>query len=69
MTDALEELRQLGPGVPVWDAVAAGVTWRDLYALRDDGKIIELSRGLFQLAGQDLEHVDFVRSVAGSRTG
>jgi predicted transcriptional regulator of viral defense system len=60
MTDALEELRQLGPVFRSGDAVAAGVTWRDLYALRDDGKIIELSRGLFQLAGQDLEHVDFV---------
>jgi hypothetical protein len=43
----LEELRQLGPVFRSRDAVAAGVTWRDLYALRDDGTIIELSRGLF----------------------
>lgn len=59
-TDALEELRQLGPVFRSREAVAAGVTWRDLYALRDDGRLIELSRGLFQLADQSLEHVDFV---------
>lgn len=59
-TSVLEELRQLGPVFRSRDAVAAGVTWRHLYALRDDGRIIELSRGLFQLADQDLEHVDFV---------
>jgi hypothetical protein len=35
------------------------VSWRDLYALRDVGEIIELSRGLFQLANQNLEHLDF----------
>jgi hypothetical protein len=54
------ELRQLGPVFRSGDAVAAGVTWRNLYALRDDGQLTELSRGLFQLADQDLEHVDFV---------
>jgi predicted transcriptional regulator of viral defense system len=59
-TSVLEELRQLGPVFRSRDAVAAGVTWRDLYALRDEGRLIELSRGLFQLADQDLEHVDFV---------
>lgn len=57
---ALEELRQLGPVFRSSEAVAAGVSWRDLYALRDAGEIIELSRGLFQLADVDLEHVDFV---------
>lgn len=57
---APEELRQLGPVFRSGDAVAAGVSWRDLYALRDAGEIIELSRGLFQIADVDLEHVDFV---------
>jgi predicted transcriptional regulator of viral defense system len=56
----LDELRELGPVFRSGDAVAAGVTWRDLYALRDDGQIIELSRGLFQLADQSLEQLDFV---------
>lgn len=34
--------------------------WPGGTALRDDGQIIELSRGLFQLADQALEYVDFV---------
>ena len=56
----LESLRDLGPVFRSGEAVSAGVSWRDLYALRDSGEIIELSRGLFQLADQNLEHVDFV---------
>jgi hypothetical protein len=56
----LESLRLLGPVFRSGEAVAAGVSWRDLYDLRDSGDIIELSRGLFQLADQSLEHVDFV---------
>lgn len=32
------------------DAVAAGVSWRDLCAMRDRGEILELSRGLYQFA-------------------
>jgi predicted transcriptional regulator of viral defense system len=55
-----KSLRHLGPVFRSGEAVAAGVSWRDLYALRDAGQIIELSRGLFQLADQSLEHVDFV---------
>ncbi|TVR31084.1 MAG: hypothetical protein EA388_13920 [Nitriliruptor sp.] len=42
------------------EAIGAGVSWRDLYVLRDGGEIIELSRGLFQFADENLEHVDFV---------
>lgn len=57
---ALEKLHPLGPVFRSGDAVAAGVSWRDLYELRDAGEVIELSRGLFQLADQDLAHVDFV---------
>lgn len=57
---ALDELRGFGPVFRAGQAVDAGVSWRDLYALRDAGEIIELSRGLFQLADQDLGHVDFV---------
>jgi predicted transcriptional regulator of viral defense system len=59
-TSALETLRHLGPVFRSGEAVGAGVSWRDLYALRDLGEIIELSRGLFQLADQMLEHVGFV---------
>lgn len=57
---ALDEVRAIGPVFRSGEAVAAGVSWRDLYALRDAGQIIELSRGLFQLAELQLEHVDFV---------
>lgn len=59
-TIALETLRHLGPVFRSGEAVDAGVSWRDLYGLRDSGEIIELSRGLFQLADQNLENVDFV---------
>lgn len=48
-SSALEQLRRLGPLFRAKEAVAAGVSWRDLYALRDEGEITELSRGLFQL--------------------
>lgn len=37
------------------------MSWRDLYALRDQGEIVELSRGLYQLAEADgISNVDFV---------
>jgi predicted transcriptional regulator of viral defense system len=61
---ALEELRRLGPVFRSGEAVAAGVSWRDLYALRDAGKIIELSRGMFQFADQNVQHVDYVAVCA-----
>lgn len=32
------------------DATEAGVHWRDLYAMRDEGILIELSRGVFRFA-------------------
>jgi hypothetical protein len=51
--DVLESLRHLGPVFRSSEAVAIGVSWRDLHALRDSGSIIELSRGLFQLADQN----------------
>lgn len=57
---SVRELRQLGPVFRSGEAVAAGVSWRDLYGLRDEGQIMELSRGLFQLTDAHLEYVDFV---------
>ena len=62
---ALERLRTLGPVFRSRDAVAAGVAWRDLYALRDGGDILELSRGLFQVADTaGSSHPDFVAVCA-----
>jgi predicted transcriptional regulator of viral defense system len=67
---ALERLRELGPVFRSRDAVAAGVAWRDLYALRDDGDILELSRGLFQLADMaGTSHPDFVAVCARAPHG
>lgn len=58
---ALDRLKGLGSVFRAKDAVGAGVSWRDLYSLRDDGEVIELSRGLFQLAeSAGTANVDFV---------
>lgn len=58
---ALSRIRELAPVFRSKDAVAAGVSWRDLYALRDQGAILELSRGLYQRADAALiPRVDFV---------
>ena len=55
----LDQLRELGPVFRSGDAVAAGVSWRDLYALRDAGELVELSRGVFQLADVGIDRADF----------
>lgn len=67
---ALGRLRRLGPIFRSKDAVEAGVSWRDLYRLRDDGEILELSRGVYQLAGAaGSGHVDFVATCARAPQG
>lgn len=43
----------------------AGVHWRDLYALRDGGALIELSRGVFRFA--DAEMVPYLDLVVVSK--
>jgi len=47
------------------DAAKAGVHWRDLYALRDEGTLIELSRGVFRFA--DAEMISNLDLVAVSK--
>lgn len=59
-TSALDVLRGLGPVFRSSQAVAAGVTWRDLYALRDAGELIELSRGVFQLGDVGFDRVGYL---------
>jgi predicted transcriptional regulator of viral defense system len=56
----LDRLRRIGPIFRSKEAVGAGVSWRDLYALRDSGEILELSRGLYQLADAVGGNLDFV---------
>ncbi len=43
-SSSFSRLQELGPVVRSKDAVAAGVSWRDLYALRDQGEILEEQR-------------------------
>lgn len=57
----IEQLRGLSPVFRARDAIAAGLSWRDLYELRDAGVVVSLSRGVYQLveaAGSDV--IDFV---------
>jgi len=62
----LENLaRRSGGTFKTGDAVKAGVHPRDLYALRDDGFLVELSRGVFRLA--DAEIGSYLDLVAISR--
>ena len=39
---ALNRLQRLSPVFRASEAVKAGISWRDLYELRDDGVVIEL---------------------------
>ncbi len=67
---ALDRLRRLGPLFRARDAVGAGVSWRDLYRLRDAGDILELSRGLFQVAdAAGGDNIDFVTVCARAPHG
>ncbi|MCQ3808830.1 MAG: hypothetical protein OXB92_00545 [Acidimicrobiaceae bacterium] len=63
MTDesTLESLREIGPIFRAREAVDVGVSWRSLYKLRDDGEVIALSRGLYQLRqAAGVDNIDFI---------
>ena len=63
--DVLDRLHGLGPVFRASEAVSAGVSWRDLYRVRDAGLILELSRGLYQLRdAAGFDQVDFVAVCA-----
>lgn len=67
---ALTRLRALGPVFRSGKAVEAAVSWRDLYRLRDEGELIELSRGLFQLAdAAGSDNADFIAVCARAPHG
>ena len=62
----LEEVARRSGGVfRAKDAAEGGVHWRDLYALRDEGFLVELSRGVFRLA--DAEMSPYLDLIAVSR--
>lgn len=67
---AIDRIRRIGPIFRSREAVTAGVSWRDLYALRDDGQILELSRGLYQLAETaGLDNIDLLAVCARAPHG
>lgn len=67
---ALDRLRRLDPVFRSKQAIAAGVSWRDLYRLRDSGEVLELSRGLYQLAERaGTGYIDFVTVCARAPHG
>jgi len=57
----IDRVRAIGPIFRSGEAVEAGVSWRDLYALRDAGELLELSRGLYQLRDSaGIDNIDFI---------
>ncbi len=67
---ALERLRPIGPIFRSREAVDAGVSWRDLYQLRDSGEVLELSRGLYQLRhAAGVADIDFIAVSARAPRG
>ena len=63
---ALENIARRSGGVfRARDAVEAGVHWRNLYAMRDEGILVELSRGVFRFA--DAEMISNLDLVAVSK--
>lgn len=66
----LDCLRRIGPIFRSSEAIEAGVSWRDLYGLRDGGALIELSRGLYQLAeASGVDDIDFIAVSARAPQG
>ena len=52
---ALEEFEKHGGVMKTSDALACGISKQLLYRLRDEGKIVKLQKGLYQLADLDSE--------------
>ena len=62
---AIDRLSSIGPIFRAAEAVDAGVSWRDLYLLRDEGALLELSRGLYQLReAAGVDNIDFISVCA-----
>jgi predicted transcriptional regulator of viral defense system len=62
----LEEVARRSGGIfRAKDAAEGGVHWRGLVALRDEGFLVELSRGVFRLA--DAEMSPYLDLIAVSR--
>lgn len=69
-TSTLERLREIGPIFRAREAVDVGVSWRDLYELRDSGEVLVLSRGLYQLReAAGVDDIDFIAVCARAPQG
>lgn len=69
-TSALALLREIGPIFRAREAVDIGVSWRDLYELRDRGDVLVLSRGLYQLEeAAGVDDIDFIAVCARAPRG
>ena len=58
--DVLRIVAELGGTARTGAILAAGVHARDLYAARDDGALVEVTRGVFRLADLPLTEPDLV---------
>jgi predicted transcriptional regulator of viral defense system len=57
----LEIADRAGGTVSSAELIAAGARWEDLYRLRDSGRLLELSRGIYRVAGAPATvHLDLV---------
>jgi predicted transcriptional regulator of viral defense system len=58
--DRIDRLRSLGPVFRAAEAREVGLSWRDIYELRDEGDLLTLSRGVYQLTEHGtVDKVDF----------
>ncbi len=66
----IDRLRPLGAIFRARDAIEQGISWRDLYQVRDSGLLIEVSRGLFRLReAAGIDQIDFVVVCARAPQG
>jgi predicted transcriptional regulator of viral defense system len=59
--EILDIARRLGGTVSAAELIGSGARWEDIYRLRDDGALVELSRGIYRLADAPATaHLDLV---------
>src|SRR5271156_4339196 len=59
--EILNIARRVGGTASASELTDAGARWEDLYRLRDEGALVELSRGIYRVADAPATaHLDFV---------
>src|SRR5271170_4800687 len=57
----LDIVRRMGGTVSAGELIGSGARWEDHYRLRDEGALVELSRGIYRVADAPATaHLDFV---------